>query len=187
MTTNYNDRRNSKNSDSRDNDGIIEKVVQVRRVTKVVKGGRNLRFSAMVVAGDKKGKVGVASGKGAAVPDAVRKAANNARKNMVSVQMKGTTLPYQVNAKYGAAKIMLKPASPGTGVIAGGGIRAVMEAVGVQDVLSKNLGSNNPVNTVKATVKALTSLKDPEQYIAQRKNNFDEKKSDNHEVDNEQS
>ena len=187
MTTNYNDRRNSKNSDSRDNDGIIEKVVQVRRVTKVVKGGRNLRFSVMVVVGDKKGKVGVASGKGAAVPDAVRKAANNARKNMVSIQMKGTTLPYQVNAKFGAAKIMLKPASPGTGVIAGGGIRAVMEAVGVQDVLSKNLGSSNSVNTVKATVKALTSLKDPEQYIAKRKNNFDEKKSDNREVNNEQS
>ena len=106
---------------------------------------------------------------------------------MVSIQMKGTTLPYQVNAKYGAAKIMLKPASPGTGVIAGGGIRAVMEAVGIQDVLSKNLGSNNPVNTVKATVKALISLKDPVQYIAQRKNNFDENKPDNHEVDNEQS
>ena len=112
MTTNSNERNNSRNSrnsrnNPRDNDGIVEKVVQVRRVTKVVKGGRNLRFSAMVVAGDRKGKVGVASGKGAAVPDAVRKASTNARKNMVSVQMKGTTLPYEVNAKYGAAKIML--------------------------------------------------------------------------------
>ena len=180
MTTNSNERNNSRNSrnsrnNPRDNDGIVEKVVQVRRVTKVVKGGRNLRFSAMVVAGDRKGKVGVASGKGAAVPDAVRKASTNARKNMVSVQMKGTTLPYEVNAKYGAAKIMLKPASPGTGVIAGGGIRAVMEAVGVQDVLSKNFGSNNPVNTVKASVKALVSLKDPDHHISLRKNNPEDK------------
>ena len=97
---------------------------------------------------------------------------------MVSVQMKGTTLPYEVNAKYGAAKIMLKPASPGTGVIAGGGIRAVMEAVGVQDVLSKNFGSNNPVNTVKATVKALVSLKDPDHHISLRKNNPEDKEVD---------
>ena len=181
-TSKRNDRRRSRNSQNEPkDDGIIEKVVQVRRVTKVVKGGRNLRFAAMVVAGDRKGKVGMASGKGAAVPDAVRKAANNARKNMVSIHMKGTTLPYEVNAKYGAAKIMLKPASPGTGVIAGGGIRAVMEVVGVQDVLSKNLGSNNPVNTVKATVKALTSLKDPEVYISQRKS----KLSSNEEVNDD--
>ena len=186
-TSNRNERRNSRNSSKHPiaNDGIIEKVVQVRRVTKVVKGGRNLRFSVLVVAGDRKGKVGIASGKGAAVPDAVRKASNNARKNMVSIQMKGVTLPYQVNAKYGAAKIMLKPASPGTGVIAGGGIRAVMEVVGIQDVLSKNLGSNNPVNTVKATLKALTSLKDPEVNIARRKSNLGDKKSDNEEVKDE--
>ncbi len=136
----------------------VEKVVSVRRVSKVVKGGRNLSFAAFVVIGDEKGKVGYSSGKAAAVPDAVRKAVTTAKKELETINLKDTTIPHEVIAKFGASKVMIKPAAQGTGIIAGGGVRAVMEAVGVKDIISKTHGSNNVFNVVKATMKALKSL-----------------------------
>ena len=136
----------------------IEKVVSVRRVSKVVKGGRNLSFAAFVVIGDEKGKVGYSSGKAAAVPDAVRKAVSTAKKELESINIKGTTVPHEVVAKFGASKVMIKPAAQGTGIIAGGGVRAVMEVAGIKDVISKIHGSNNVFNVVKATMKALKSM-----------------------------
>ena len=137
---------------------FIEKVVSVRRVSKVVKGGRNLSFAAFVVIGDEKGKVGYSSGKAAAVPDAVRKAVTTAKKELETVNVKGTTVPHEVIAKFGASKVMIRPAAQGTGIIAGGGVRAVMEAAGIKDVISKIHGSNNVFNVVKATMKALKSM-----------------------------
>ena len=136
----------------------IEKVVSVRRVSKVVKGGRNLSFAAFVVIGDEKGKVGYSSGKAAAVPDAVRKAVTTAKKEIETINIKGTTVPHEVIAKFGASKVMIRPAAQGTGIIAGGGVRAVMEAAGIKDVISKIHGSNNVFNVVKATMKALKSM-----------------------------
>ena len=152
----------SRGRDRRRNDEeknpYIEKVVSVRRVSKVVKGGRNLSFAAFVVIGDEKGKVGFSSGKAAAVPDAVRKAVTTAKKELEQINLKGTTIPHEVIAKFGASKVMIKPAAQGTGIIAGGGVRAVMEAAGVKDVISKTHGSNNVFNVVKATMKALKSM-----------------------------
>ncbi len=136
--------------------------MKIRRVSKVVKGGRNLSFSAMMVVGDYNGRVGAALGKAASVPDAVRKGRQNAERAMESVVTKDGTIPHEIFAKYGSAKVLLLPAAPGTGVIAGGGVRAVIEAAGIQDVLSKTYGGNNPVNTVRATIKALSLLRDPE-------------------------
>ena len=136
----------------------IEKVVSIRRVSKVVKGGRNLSFAAFVVIGDEKGKVGYSSGKAAAVPDAVRKAVTTAKKEIETINIKGTTVPHEVIAKFGASKVMIRPAAQGTGIIAGGGVRAVMEAAGIKDVISKIHGSNNVFNVVKATMKALKSM-----------------------------
>ena len=147
---------------------LIERSVKIRRVSKVVKGGRNLSFSALMVVGDGNGKVGTALGRAAGVPEAVRKGRQRAEANMRSVVLKGSTIPHEVTAKYGAAKVVLLPAAPGTGVIAGGGIRAVLEAAGVDDVLSKNYGSRNAVNTVRATIKALELLRDPRVERARR-------------------
>lgn len=138
-----------------------ERVVKVRRVSKVVKGGRRFSFTALVVVGDGQGQVGVGLGKGKEVPDAVRKGTAIARKSLISVPLKGNTIPQSIFVKFGAAKVFLKPASPGTGIIAGGGVRAVMEASGVRDVLTKSLGSSNPINVVAATLKALTLLRNP--------------------------
>jgi small subunit ribosomal protein S5 len=148
---------------------LSEKLVSLNRVTKVVKGGKRLRFRALVVVGDGNGHVGVGLGKAKEVPEAIRKAGVIARKGLYKVTMSGTTIPHEVLAKSGAAKVLLKPASPGTGVIAGGSVRSVLEAAGIKDVLSKSIGSSNPVNVVRATVLALASLRMPEEAVARRK------------------
>ena len=148
---------------------FVERVVRISRVAKVVKGGRHLSFNAVVVVGDGEGHVGIGMGKADAVPDAVRKGAANARKNIVQITLKGTTIPHEVLTKYGGALVMMKPASPGTGVIAGGAVRAVVELAGVRDILTKARRSTNPVNVVKATFEGLKSLRDPQEEIRRRK------------------
>jgi small subunit ribosomal protein S5 len=148
---------------------LSEKLVSLNRVTKVVKGGKRLRFRALVVVGDGNGHVGVGLGKAKEVPEAIRKAGVVARKGLYKITMSGTTIPHEVLVKSGAAKVLLKPASPGTGVIAGSSVRSVLEAAGIKDILSKSMGSSNPVNVVRATVLALASLKKPEEAVARRK------------------
>ena len=148
---------------------FVERVVRISRVAKVVKGGRHLSFNALVVVGDGEGHVGIGMGKADAVPDAVRKGAANARKNIVQITLKGTTIPHEVLTKYGGALVMMKPASPGTGVIAGGAVRAVVELAGVRDILTKARRSTNPVNVVKATFEGLKSLRNPQEEIRRRK------------------
>ena len=152
----------------RDNSGFEETVVRVNRVAKVVKGGKRFSFSALVVVGDRKGKVGFEIGKAGEVPEAIRKAVEQARKNLITVPMVEKTIPHLVNHQIGAAKVLLKPAAPGTGVIAGGPMRAVLELAGIHDILTKCLGTNNPINVVYATVEALRSLKTAEQVAAIR-------------------
>ena len=147
---------------------LEERVVQINRVAKVVKGGRRFSFSAVVVVGDGAGHVGAGLGKAGEVPEAIRKGVEDAKKNIVRVPMVGTTIPHEVHTQYAAARVMLKPASQGTGVIAGGSVRAVVEAAGIRDILSKVHGSTNPVNVVRATLEALQSLRSAEELSARR-------------------
>lgn len=149
-------------------DGIIEKLVAVNRNAKVVKGGRIFTFAAIVVVGDGKGRVGLGTGKAREVPVAIQKAMEKARRSMQSVPLDGNTLFYEVNAKHGASKIFMKPASQGTGIIAGGAMRAVFEVLGVQNVLSKSFGSSNPINVIRATLKGLTGISSPTGIAAKR-------------------
>src|SRR5437588_8736412 len=153
---------------------LEETVVRVNRVAKVVKGGRRFSFSAMVVVGDGNGMVGAGMGKAGEVPEAIRKGVEQAKKNLVRVPMSGTSIPHRVDIEFGASRVMLKPAAPGTGVIAGGAVRAVVEAAGIRDILSKNHGSNNQINVIKAAIKALEELRSPEDTAAARGMSLDE-------------
>src|SRR5262245_44973370 len=147
---------------------LRDQVVHINRVTKVVKGGKNLSFSALVVVGDGHGRVGFGNGKAKEVPAAISKGIDKARRNLIEVPLKGTTIPHLVIGRFGAGMVMLKPASAGTGVIAGGPVRAVLEVLGVADVLTKSLGTANPHNVVKATIDALMRLKNPEEVAKLR-------------------
>jgi small subunit ribosomal protein S5 len=153
---------------------LTDKLVQINRVAKVMKGGKRLRFSALVVTGDGNGHVGIGLDKANEVPLAISKASAVARRNLITVPLARTTIPYKVMVKFGAAKVLLKPAAPGTGIIAGSSMRAVLEAAGVKDILTKSLGSDNRINVAKATLLALSQLKDPKEELARRKGTVNE-------------
>jgi small subunit ribosomal protein S5 len=148
---------------------LTDKLVYINRVAKVVKGGKRLSFSALVVTGDNAGHVGVGLGKAKEVPVAINKANANARKNLINVPLAGGTIPHEIEIKMGAARIFMKPAAPGTGIIAGGSIRAVLEAAGIKDILTKSLGTSNKTNVARATVEALSRLRIPAEEVARRK------------------
>ena len=161
-------RRDNRDNQVQEGPEMIEKVVYLNRVSKTVKGGRVIKFSALVVVGDGKGTVGYGLGKAAEVSEAILKGIANAKKNMVTISLSGTTIPHEVIGVYGAGRVLMKPAADGTGVIAGGAVRAVMEAVGISNIRTKCLRSNNPQNVVKAAMQGLMSLRSPEQVAAVR-------------------
>ncbi|MDD2362137.1 MAG: 30S ribosomal protein S5 [Oscillospiraceae bacterium] len=150
------------------NQEMKERIVSINRVSKTVKGGRVIKFSALVVVGDGSGKVGFGLGKAGEVPDAIRKGIEDAKKNMIQISLKGSTIPHEVIGKFGAARVLLKPAAPGTGVIAGGPVRAVVEAAGIKDIRTKAIRSNNPCNIVSATMQGLSVLRTAEEAAAIR-------------------
>ena len=151
-----------------ENDGFIKKLIQVNRVTKVVKGGRNMRFAALVVVGDGKGRVGAGTGKANEVPEAIEKATAQAKRNLVTVPMVGASIPHEVDGKFGRGHVHMLPAPTGTGVIAGGPVRAIMECAGIKDIRTKSHGTSNPINCVKAVIAGLAELKTAEQVAALR-------------------
>jgi small subunit ribosomal protein S5 len=157
-----------------DREELDERVIDIKRVAKVIKGGRRFAFRTVVIVGDNKGRVGIGIGKARGVPDSIRKGADRARRRMNKVSLAGSTIPHPVLAEYGGAKVLLRPAAPGTGVIAGGGVRAVLEAVGVRDVLSKSQGSPNLLNVTMATLSALQQLRTPEQMASIRGKDVDD-------------
>ncbi|HRD66502.1 MAG TPA: 30S ribosomal protein S5 [Candidatus Competibacter sp.] len=162
---------------SQNTDGLQEKLIAVNRVAKVVKGGRQFGFTALTVVGDGNGRVGLGYGKAREVPMAIQKAMDKARKNMRSVSLNGATLQYPITAGHGAAQVFMQPASEGTGIIAGGAMRAVFEVVGVKDVLAKCVGSRNPINVVRATIRGLSAMKSPDYQAAKRGKTVDEIRS----------
>jgi small subunit ribosomal protein S5 len=169
------DQRSSRrrNNDEQEGSEFEERVVQINRVAKVVKGGRRFAFGSLIVVGDGKGSVGIGMGKAREVPDSIRKGVEQAKKSMVLIPLDGTTIPHEITESYGASTVLLKPAAPGTGVIAGGPVRAVLEAAGVRDVLTKSHGSNNPVNVARATMKALESLENTSAIARRRQRKYE--------------
>lgn len=160
------DRRNDRNRE--ENDGLTKKLIAVNRVTKTVKGGRNMRFSALVVVGDGMGKVGLGMGKAAEVPEAIEKATQQAKHNVELMSLKGNTIPHATTGKFGRGQVLLLPAEEGSGVIAGGAVRMVLEVAGVKDIRTKSLGSNNPINSAKATIEGLRSLRNADEIAKLR-------------------
>jgi len=165
---------NRPNRKQEENDGLNKKLITVNRVTKVVKGGRNMRFAALVVVGDEKGKVGCGMGKANEVPEAIEKATAQAKRNMTSIPLVGTTIPHQTTGIFGRGVVLMMPAEEGTGVIAGGPVRAVMEVCGIKNIRTKSHGTNNPINCVKAVIEGLKSLKTVEQVAALRGKSVEE-------------
>ena len=170
------DRRDNRRRDEEPSE-FTEKVVSLNRVSKTVKGGRVMKFSALMVVGDGKGKVGFGMGKAGEVSEAIRKGIEDAKKNMHTITLSGTTIPHEVIGEFGAGRVLMKPAAPGTGIIAGGAVRAVMEAAGISDIRAKSLRSNNPNNVVSATMEGLLSLRDAAQVAAVRGKSADELKA----------